>query len=662
MAPNVRVPPFTTAPQTVVGGTPTTEFSFDFPFWNTADIIVMVDDETLDASEYSVEGLFEQLNDDDEREAVEGGFGAGIVTLDTAVSDVTVTIDRLVEGSRETVFSKSSPLPMSGLNADINRLTARQQDLARILSRTLVVPAGGVIPTGQDIIDAAQAVAGRALTTGANTTSAFVGNLIYQRVEAGSVPLSVFDKLTETVSVLEFGAVADGVTDDSAAIEAAIAALPNGGNLVLPHHGTNDYGVIDVTVDKPIRFIMPAGVQFVALNATGDVFKFTSFGIRGTFNMSAKSGVVRTAGAYVKATVAYLHLDDGEVRDHYIGFELDGATLSTLENINFRNATRHSVSPGGAHVVVGRNTLTVALLLQNLTSDTDYSTGPLQPDAQCLSGIRVFNSDALIISKCDIVRSGYGLHRTPGNGQAVTASYVHHSFFDNGRGGIKDQPTGTGQIFRNYHDTIWASSSTNAGVDHTATAGNIFGQYYLNLQSHLNGTDGAAQTSGVVDINYTLMAAGANVGAGVSIAGDGVRVRDSFLGAYDGLTGNLYAVFVASGSTDYQIKDNGVEGNTSLAISDGAMHSGRDVRGNRGFPTKAYGTATMATGATTATVSTGLPYAVPLGLITVTRPLSLGAASRFGVQNSVAGAFDIVFDVAPGSAISLPWSASLETM
>ena len=74
------------------------------------------------------------------------------------------------------------------------------------------------------------------------------------------------------------------------------------------------------------------------------------------------------------------------------------------------------------------------------------------------------------------------------------------------------------------------------------------------------------------------------------------------------------------------------------------------------------GTATMASGSTTVTVSTGLPLAAPIGLINVTRPLSLGSASRFGVQNSIAGSFDIVFDVAPGSNISLPWSASLETM
>lgn len=135
---NVKVPPFLEAPETVVGSTPQTVFPFEFPFWSDDDIEVYVDGVLLDAADYSVEGFAIQ-----DEEAVEGGYGSGEVTLDTAVSNVTVTIDRLVVGDRETQFSRSSPLGMPALNADLNRLTARQQDLARRKLDAPVNPAAG---------------------------------------------------------------------------------------------------------------------------------------------------------------------------------------------------------------------------------------------------------------------------------------------------------------------------------------------------------------------------------------------------------------------------------------------------------------------------------------------------------------------------------------
>jgi hypothetical protein len=60
-------------------------------------------------------------------------------------------------------------------------------------------------------------------------------NVVYDPAGVGAVPTNVQDKLRETVSVKDFGAVGDGVTDDATAFQNAVSALPaQGGQLYIP--------------------------------------------------------------------------------------------------------------------------------------------------------------------------------------------------------------------------------------------------------------------------------------------------------------------------------------------------------------------------------------------------------------------------------------------
>jgi hypothetical protein len=56
--------------------------------------------------------------------------------------------------------------------------------------------------------------------------------VIYDPAGIGAVPTTVQAKLRQSVSVKDFGAVGDGITDDTAALNLAIAAVPEGGQLI----------------------------------------------------------------------------------------------------------------------------------------------------------------------------------------------------------------------------------------------------------------------------------------------------------------------------------------------------------------------------------------------------------------------------------------------
>lgn len=107
----------------------------------------------------------------------------------------------------------------------------------------------------------------------------------YTATGTGAVLRNVSAKLNESVSVKDFGAVGDGVTDDTAAIQAAIDSLVTGGTVVLPT------GVYKTTSTLTLN------VEGVSLVGEG--------GLSGHFPVVVGSSGVVGQGAHTGATRVY---------------------------------------------------------------------------------------------------------------------------------------------------------------------------------------------------------------------------------------------------------------------------------------------------------------------------------------------------------------------
>ena len=159
----------------------------------------------------------------------------------------------------------------------------------------------------------------------------------FKQSGTGAVPRTMLDKAREVVSVKDFGAVGDGVTDDTGAIQAAILSLPStGGTLIFPN---GEYKVTSgFTVSKDNVWLcgeLNARIKrygaFEIFNVTGSYNKISDLQLMGNkvsypYPAYARAAIVMIRGDF--NIVSDCQIEDGN--SHGILFHTGGAPQFNL--------------------------------------------------------------------------------------------------------------------------------------------------------------------------------------------------------------------------------------------------------------------------------------------------------------------------------------------
>jgi hypothetical protein len=199
----------------------------------------------------------------------------------------------------------------------------------------------------------------------ASTGSSLVGHIASG---TGAVATTVQTKLRESVSVKDFGAVGDGVADDTAAITATIAAAGVGGNILVPA-GMNCLVSSEVTFPVAGQQLSARGATFTkAASFTGScVIRVAAINvllngleIEGTDQ--TKDGVITSADVASGFTANSL-----KIRNCLYGISAMSNSNITISGCDIATTARNCIRAQNAAATAAKTNISITCLLY--TSD-----------------------------------------------------------------------------------------------------------------------------------------------------------------------------------------------------------------------------------------------------------------------------------------------------
>lgn len=436
------------------------------------------------------------------------------------------------------------------------------------------------------------------------------------------------------VNAKDYGVVADGSTDDTAAWQAALTAMSAGGTLMHPG-GTS---IISSTLTLPLNNFALIGISrgFCVISGkttftTGDMITCQSGGDQITIRdlwITMQSSTERTSGATININGCHdVILEDLTIYFPYIGIAIQGGGTKTYaHNIDIKVPTKLTSAANSAGILVDNGGTGDTYLGPHINIE---SAGGANKAA---FGIRIVSTGYIQLTEIAATAADVGCDINPTAGKSVLNVFMSKCLWDtNGSIGLRLNAGTATSVIRQIRCTdSWAAGCVaGPGIQTAGVAGGILDDFaWVGGRVLSNNTHGIQHGFGTnINILGNTIAgnstAGSNLNDGINIATTlgGFIIQSNRICAVNTFAANQrYGVNHTGGAAaaSFTVMDNDLTGNVTGALNDASTITAfqqKNIEGNLGHIIEGMQfsrTATVAFAANVNTVVGGGTNLLPL--------------------------------------------------
>jgi len=300
----------------------------------------------------------------------------------------------------------------------------------------------------------------------------------YKREASGSVLRTLADSLEDVISVKDFGAKGNNTTDDTAAINAAIAAAAayssRGAGVYFPSGWYNVSATI--TVPDNVKLIGP-GLRSTLIRCTADGGTVgTIINISGS-NAGIKgleirySSAQKTTGTGIVSIGSNNILTEFSVMDCYNGIQVSGGTGQRITKFEIYDCKNIGLLVGQNNTAFV-NDIFVDEYIISSNDLTNFSLGSVRV---------VGRVEALFLGRGDLIGSTYPFTSDPGTTQGLRFSNFSQVFFDG---------HSTAALFNGVNHTSFTDCWFSGRGNNSAIFQNCFGLNFKGIRCYNNNYQG----------------------------------------------------------------------------------------------------------------------------------------------------------------------------